>query len=175
MQSLVEISLVVQEKKVLKFCQSIFAISLIISPRKKVGPFIWTNLKPLHKGALCKVWLKFSQWFWRRRFLISSKYYMLFHIYLPLEKGGTPHLKNLNPFTKGCFVPNLVEIGPVVLEKKSKIGKVYRHTDGQTDDGRQTMRQAHLSFQLRWAKNLSHTPPWPEQILHCKLERILWF
>ena len=40
-------------------------------------------------------------------------------------------------------MPSLVEIGPVVLEKKSKIGKVYRRTDrqtvGQTD--RQTDRQ----------------------------------
>ena len=25
---------------------------------------------------------------------------------------------NVNPFTQGCFVPNLVEIGLVVLEKK---------------------------------------------------------
>ena len=26
-------------------------------------------------------------------------------------------------------------------------------TDGQTDDGRQVIRKAHLNFQLRWAKN----------------------
>ena len=58
-------------------------------------------------------------------------------------------------------MPSLVEIGPVVLEKKSKIGKVYRRTDrqtdrqtdgqtdGQTDAGRKAIRKAHLSFQLR--------------------------
>ena len=28
-----------------------------------------------------------------------------------------------------------------------------RRTDGQTDAGRQVIRKAHLSFQLRWAKN----------------------
>ena len=28
-----------------------------------------------------------------------------------------------------------------------------RQTDGQTDAGRQVIRKAHLSFQLRWAKN----------------------
>ena len=54
-------------------------------------------------------------------------------------------------------MPNLAEIGPVDLEKKSKIGKVYRwtdrQTDGQTDDGRKEIRKAHLSFQLRRAKN----------------------
>ena len=57
-------------------------------------------------------------------------------------------------------MPSLVEIGPVVLEKKMKMWKVYRLTDGQTDrqtdDGRQVIRKAHLSFQLRWAKNISH-------------------
>ena len=36
-------------------------------------------------------------------------------------------------------MPSLVEIGPVVLEKKSKIGKVYRRTDRQTDDGRKAI------------------------------------
>ena len=30
-------------------------------------------------------------------------------------------------------MPSLVEIWRVVLEKKSKIGKVYRRTDGLTD------------------------------------------
>ena len=37
------------------------------------------------------------------------------------------------PFIKGCFVPSLVEIGPVVLEKKKKMWKVYNndHEDGQ--------------------------------------------
>ena len=32
-------------------------------------------------------------------------------------------------------------------------GQTDRQTDGQTDDGRQVIRKAHLSFQLRWAKN----------------------
>ena len=30
-------------------------------------------------------------------------------------------------------MPSLVEIGPVVFEKMSKIGKVYRQKSGQTD------------------------------------------
>ena len=30
-------------------------------------------------------------------------------------------------------MPSLFKIGPVVLEKKSKIGKVYRRSDRQTD------------------------------------------
>ena len=30
-------------------------------------------------------------------------------------------------------MPSLVEIGPGVLEKKSKIGKIYRRTDRRTE------------------------------------------
>ena len=51
-------------------------------------------------------------------------------------------------------MPSLVEIGPVVLEKKSKIGKVYRRTDRQTDiqtdrqtdDGRKAIRNFRFRF-----------------------------
>ena len=34
----------------------------------------------------------------------------------------------------------------MVLEKKSKIGKVYRQVDGQTDDGRPENLTAALNF-----------------------------
>ena len=37
------------------------------------------------------------------------------------------------PFTQGWFVPSLVEFGPVVLEKKSKMWKVNRQMDRRTD------------------------------------------
>ena len=36
-----------------------------------------------------------------------------------MEKGGALYLNNLiYPFTQGWFVPSLIEIGPVVVEKK---------------------------------------------------------
>ena len=71
----------------------------------------------------------------------------------PLGEGRGPSTEQTwIPSTQGCFVLSLVEICQVVLEKKSKIGKVYRQTDRQTDNGRQVIRKAHLSFQLRWAK-----------------------
>ena len=44
-----------------------FRFFLIISPWKRVRPFIWTNLNPLHPRTLCQVLLKMAQWFWRRR------------------------------------------------------------------------------------------------------------
>ena len=85
----------------------------------------------------------------------------------PLGKGRGPSFQQTwIPFTQGCFVPSLVDIGPVVLEKKLKIGKVYRQTDGQTDgqtdDGRQVIRKTHLSFQLRWANK--NQKPWTQSL-----------
>ena len=66
-------------------------------------------------------------------FLFSLLYFLLFRYYLPLEKGGTLPLNNLETSQPRMLVPNLVEIGSVDFEKKSKIGKVYRRTYRQTD------------------------------------------
>ena len=149
-----------------------FRYFVIISPWKRAGSFIWTNLSPLHprmlcakfgwnwlsgsweedflilspyfllfrnylslekgrvlhlnklessspKDALCQVWLKLAQWFLRRWFLHFVNLCSLFRNYLPMEKGGA-HLfeQTWIPFTLGCIVPSLVEIGRVVLDKK---------------------------------------------------------
>ena len=75
---------------------------LIISAWKRVRPFIWTNLNPLH------------------------------------------------PRTQECFVPSLVEIGPVVLEKKRKCEKFMISTT-MADNWQSVIRKAHLSLWLRWA------------------------
>ena len=52
------------------------------------------------------------------------------------------------PFIKGFYVPNLAEIGPVVMAKKMTPKKF---TDRQMGDGEQAIRKVRLSFQLRWA------------------------
>ena len=45
----------------------------------------------------------------------------------PLGKGRGPLFEQTwAPFTQGCFVPSLVEIGPVVLGKK-----IYRQIDDE--------------------------------------------
>ena len=49
---------------------------------------------PLPKDALCQVWLKLAQWFWRRFFNIFN-IILLFHYYLPLEKGVALYLNKL--------------------------------------------------------------------------------
>ena len=53
-------------------------------------------------------------------FLKFVNVFLQFHFYLPLEKSGALHL-----FSQGWLQPSLVEIGPVVLEKKMKMWKFY--------------------------------------------------
>ena len=74
-----------------------FCYFVIISPWKRVGPFFWTNLNPLHPRVLCA---KFG-WNWLS---VSGEedfnfnfvnVFSPFHNYLPLEKGGALHLNKL--------------------------------------------------------------------------------
>ena len=70
------------------------------------------------KEDFCQVWLIRAKWFWRR-FLNFVDVFSLFRNYLPLEKGGRLHMKKIEfPSSKDAFVPSLIEIGSVVLEKK---------------------------------------------------------
>ena len=64
------------------------------------------------KDALCQVSLKLAQWLWRRRLLNSVNVFPLF----PWKKAWPFIGKNLN-----SHHPSLVEIGPVILEKKMKM------------------------------------------------------
>ena len=74
---------------------------------------------PSAKDALCKVRLKLAKWF---------NVFHYFIIISPWKKVGPFTWKNYIPITQGYFVSSLVEIGPVVLEKKMKMQKVYRQT-----------------------------------------------
>ena len=65
-------------------------------PLEKGGAHHLNKLdSPSPKDALCQVWLKLAQWFWRRRFFNFVNVLMLFHNYVPLEKGMVLHLINL--------------------------------------------------------------------------------
>ena len=56
---------------------------------------------PSPKDALCQIWLKLAQWFWRRRFFNFVNVFSLFPNYFLLEKDGTLHLNKLGfPSTK---------------------------------------------------------------------------
>ena len=67
-------------------------------PWKWVGPFIWTNLNPLHPRLLC---VKFG-WNWpsgsgEEDFLILSTYFRYFVIISPWKRTGPFIWTNLNP------------------------------------------------------------------------------
>ena len=70
-----------------------FGNIVIISPWKRAGPFIWTNLNPLHPRMLCTKFV----WNWaigsgEGRLLISSMYFRYFAIISAWKKGGALHL-----------------------------------------------------------------------------------
>ena len=64
------------EEDFLKFVNA-YALFHNYLPLKKGGALHLNKLEsPLPQNALCKVWLKLGQWFWRRRFL---KIFNVFH------------------------------------------------------------------------------------------------
>ena len=69
---------------------------------------------------VCQVWLKLAQWFWKRRLLNFVQIFLLFRIYLPLEREWAFIWTSINSFYPRMLFSSLVEIGPVVLEKKMK-------------------------------------------------------
>ena len=116
-----------------------FCNFVIISPGKKTRPFICLN------------WIPFTQeWFMpnvfeigpvvleRKIFFNLSMYFRNFIIIFPWKRMGPSFEQTWIPCTQGCFVPSLVEIGPMVLEKKMKMWKVYDNNDNNDDDGQRT-------------------------------------
>ena len=123
-----------------------------------IWKYINNNKWPMgHIAKTEQTWIPFTNsaveigpLFLEKKFLNFVNVFLLFLYHLPFRKKVAPSFEETwIPFTQGCFVPSFVEIGPVVLEKKMKMWKVYRRTDG-----RQVIRKAHLSFQPRWAKNI---------------------
>ena len=89
-------------------------------PLEKVGALHLNKVEsPSLKDSLCKVWLKLAQWFWRRRFFKFRQCIFAILQLSPLGKGQGPSFEQTwFPFTQGCFVQSLVDIGLVVQEKK---------------------------------------------------------
>ena len=90
--SSVEISPAVLEKKIFKFCQCIFTISLL-SPIEKSFEQNWVLIT---QGCIVPSLVEISLVVLEKKiFLILSMYFLLFHNYLPLEKGGALYLNKL--------------------------------------------------------------------------------
>ena len=127
---------------------NVFSLFHNYLPFEKGGALLLNKLEsPSPKDALWKVWLKLAQLFWIKKIFKSCQFIFINSQLSPLWEGRGPSFEQTwIPFTQGYFVSSLAEIGPVVLEKKMKMWKVYRQTDGRV------IRKAHLSFQLRWDK-----------------------
>ena len=76
--------------------------------------FIWRNLNPLHPRMLCA---KFG-WNWLKG--SGEEIFKFLQCILAIsEWSPLPSFEQTwIPFTQGCFVPSLVKIGSVVLERK---------------------------------------------------------
>jgi len=94
--SLVKIGPVVLEKKIFLILSMYFSLFPNYLPLEKGGALHLNKLEsPSPKDALCQVWLKLAQWFWRRRFFNFVNVFSLFCNYLPLEKDRALHLNKL--------------------------------------------------------------------------------
>ena len=70
---LVEIGPVVLEKKISKFRKCVFSLFHNYLPLQRGRSLHLNKLEsPSPKNALCQVWMKLAQWFWRRRWKCES-------------------------------------------------------------------------------------------------------
>ena len=110
--------------------------------------FIWTDFVPFSRGYFVPSLVEIGPVVLEKIFKSCQFIFIISQIYPLLEGLGPSFEKTWIPFTQGYFVPSLVEIGPVVLEKKMKMWKVYRQTHRRTD--RQTTDDR-WSEKLTWA------------------------
>ena len=111
-----------------------FRYFVIIFPWKRAGPFICTNLNPLHPRMPCA-------------FSSGELKIHQFYTFYPKMKflwGGGHEIYNfLVSLPYRCYIPNLVKIGPVVLEEKMLTQDARRTRD---DDGCQHIAIGHLCY-----------------------------
>ena len=130
------------KERIFKYFQCNFIICFYLPFQKGVT----LHLHKLESSPLLCFCVKFRwNWHWCSEWEDFKNIFniiFLFFYYLPLDNFTIVLLSTLGTgrcpsfeqtwisSIQECFVPSLVEIGPVVLEKKSKKGKFYRQTDG---------------------------------------------
>ena len=114
---------------------------------------VWLRIRKQFITSTFWVWVQFKAWgqvVWLVNYKFSPLIYWLFSVLTDLKdtlsvppvlqhkmffryfvtnwcwKKAWPFVwTNLNPLHQGCFVPNLVDIGPLDLKKMIKMFKVY--------------------------------------------------
>ena len=77
------------------------------------------NVSPLHLRMHCDVWLKLTQWFWRRRFLNIVNVFSPFRNYLPLEKiGPLIWTKLISPLPKDALCQDCLILSQWILRRR---------------------------------------------------------
>ena len=161
MPCLVDICPLVFEKKISKFCQCIFVISLL-------SPVTWLKYydvklsllgksvalhsnkfeSPSPKDHLCQIWLKLVKWFWwiRIRFFKFRQFIFATIISLlsPLGKGRSRSFEQ-------TWSPRML-CAKFAWNWPSGSGwKSEKFTTTTTDNGHILIGKAHLRLWLRWA------------------------
>ena len=112
---------------------------------------------PSPKDALCQVWLKLAQWFWRRGLLNVVNVFSLFRYYLPLEKGKALYLNKLESrLPKDALCKVWLKLAQWFWRRRWKCEQFTTTTTTTTttmDNGQILIRKAHFSLRLRWAGN----------------------
>ena len=134
MQCLVDIGPGIWRNCLIKFRQCIFAIQLQSTYEKECGAsFEQTGIPSTQEFG----WNWTSSFREENFFNFSSMYFRYFVIISPWEyecpsfEKKTPWI----PVTQECFLLSLIEIDPVILEKKTKTCEKFTPTRTKTDDG----------------------------------------
>ena len=133
---LIEIDSVVLEKKIFKFRLCIFSIKNYL-PLEKDGALHLNKLESPLKDALCQVWLKLAQWFWRRRFFnFVNVFSLIFVIISPWKRAGSIIWTNLNHLHPRMLCPfqlrwaknwQTTKIGPTNFNDSTVLLNQRRH------------------------------------------------
>ena len=115
----------------------------------KIESFLFVKIESsLPKDALCQVW-----------FEISSMDFRYFVIISPSETGVVLHLKNMNPLYPRMICAKFDWNWPSGSGWKCEKFTTTMPTTTTTDNGQISIRKAHVSLRLRWAKSNNLNAP----------------
>jgi hypothetical protein len=157
----------------------IFTFVFIISPLKTTWPFIWRNLNSLHPRIIWTI----SDWFWpagnEEDFFLNFSVFLLFHYYLPLEKGHPLLLKKKHLSPGGTPLTPKDDLCQVWLKSSQWFLRRSRkcnslQTERQTNAGwSEKLTRAFSSGYLKSMFNSPFTPYFPSKLCMCHFLRTI--